>query len=430
MKIGIIGAGFTGLSAAYYLLESGHSVTLFEKDASPGGLAIGFTEKKWNWTLEKHYHHWFTNDHSVLGLAKEIDFPVVIKRPKTSVYVGGNIYQLDSPIALLKFPKLPLIDRIRMGFVLAYLRYNPFWKMLEGLNTKDFLKKTMGEKGYEMIWEPQLKNKFGGAADSISLAWFWARIKKRTPSLAYPKGGFLRFANNLVKQIEKKGGKVYFNTEVADLSSNGKPQIKFRAIGNSKLEIGNYDAVVVTLPTFFFFKIAPDLSEGYKNKYSALKGLGAINLVLRLRKRFLEDGTYWLSICDESSPIMAIVDHSNFMDIKNYNNEHLVYLGNYLPADHKYFNMDKSEILKIYDPFLRKLNNNYRKNLIGYEAFKVPFAQPIIPINYSKMIPPFQTPMPNVYLANIQQVYPWDRGTNYAVELGKKVSDLIMSNEI
>ena len=71
MRIGIIGAGFTGLSAGYNLLEKGHEVQIFEKDSAPGGLALGFQEKEWDWTLEKHYHHWFTNDKFVLNLAKK-----------------------------------------------------------------------------------------------------------------------------------------------------------------------------------------------------------------------------------------------------------------------------------------------------------------------------------------------------------------------
>ena len=156
-----------------------------------------------------------------------------------------------------------------------------------------------------------------------------------------------------------------------------------------------------------------------------LKGLGAINLVLRLKKQFLTDNTYWLNICDKNFPIMAIVEHTNFMDKKNYNNEHLVYLGNYLPHDHPYMDLSGEELLKIYDPYLRKINPSYRLSLISCSIFKVPFAQPIIPINYSRIIPPFKTPLNNVYLANIQQVYPWDRGTNYAIELGEKVAKLI-----
>ena len=159
-----------------------------------------------------------------------------------------------------------------------------------------------------------------------------------------------------------------------------------------------------------------------------LKGLGAINLILRLKKPFLEDGTYWLNICDKKSPIMAIVEHTNFMDKKYYNNEHIVYLGNYLPHDHPYMKMQADELLRVYDPYLKKINKNYQLSILNYQLFTVPFAQPIIPLNYSKIIPPFETPMKNVYLANIQQVYPWDRGTNYAVELGEKVAKLITNS--
>ena len=121
----------------------------------------------------------------------------------------------------------------------------------------------------------------------------------------------------------------------------------------------------------------------------SLKGLGAINLVLRLKEQFLKDGTYWLSICDTKSPIMAIVEHTNFMDKKYYNNEHIVYLGNYLPFDHEYMKMEKDQLLKIYDPILKKINPNYQLSIINSQLFKVPFAQPIIPVNYSKIVPPF-----------------------------------------
>ena len=89
--------------------------------------------------------------------------------------------------------------------------------------------------------------------------------------------------------------------------------------------------------------------------------------------------------------------------------------------------MNKEELLKLFDPYLRKINPVYRNNLIDYELFKAPFAQPIIPTNYSKIIPPMDTPLPNIYLANIEQVYPWDRGTNYAVELGQKVVKHILN---
>ncbi|MDP3726875.1 MAG: FAD-dependent oxidoreductase, partial [bacterium] len=199
MRIAVIGAGFTGLSVSYQLLKNGHEVTLFEKDSFPGGLALGFRLENWQWSLEKHYHHWFSNDDSVLALAKELNFETITKRPKTSVFVKNKIYQLDSPFHVLTFPKLKVQERLRMATVLALLRSNPFWQILEGIKTTDFLSAAMGKEPYKKIWEPQLQNKFGNYMNEISLAWFWARIRKRTAELVYPKGGFLEFANTFSK---------------------------------------------------------------------------------------------------------------------------------------------------------------------------------------------------------------------------------------
>jgi protoporphyrinogen oxidase len=424
MKVAVIGAGFTGLTAALRLSEAGNDVTVFEKDGHPGGLAIGYQEKNWDWTLEKHYHHWFTNDKFVLNLAREINHKVAIRRPKTSVYVNGHIHQFDSPKEVMLFPELSLIDRLRMGIIVGLLRYNPFWKPLEKINASTFLPQAMGKRAYKMIWEPLFKNKFGPYAADISLSWFWARIYKRTPSLAYPEGGFLTFANHLVEVIKQKGGRFNFNTEVLEVSDNDRISVKVKD-NNGKIIKHEFDKVIFTLPSFLFLKTTLNLPDSYKKRFSKLKGLSATNLVLRLKKPFLPNNTYWLSVCERDNPIMAMVEHTNFMDKEYYDNEHLVYLGNYLPLNHPQYQMDKHELLKRFDPYLKMINPDYYKHLIGYELFKAPFAQPIVPTNYSKMIPPMTTPFANIYLANIEQVYPWDRGTNYAVELGEKVAKLI-----
>lgn len=427
MNIAIVGAGFTGLTAAIKLLNQNHSVTIFEKEDLPGGLALGFKEKAWEWSLEKHYHHWFTNDNYALSLANKIKHRVIIKRPKTSVFVDNKIYQLDSPFSVMRFPKLNICQRLRMAIALGLLKYNPYWQQLEKYQASDILPKAMGKRPYEILWKPLLKSKFGKHMDTVSLAWFWARIRKRTPSLAYPEGGFLEFANALVKKIEDHGGNILFDTQISEIKK-AKDCIRLTCLNDSNHFIKTFDKVIVTLPSFIFLKITPDLPDSYKKKLSQLKGLGAINLILRLKKPFLNDGTYWLNVCDEKSPIMAIVEHTNFMDKKYYNNEHIVYLGNYVAHDHPYMKMTANELLKIYTPYLKKINPIFQLSTFNFHLFKVPFAQPIIPINYSKIIPPFETPLKNIYLANIQQVYPWDRGTNYAIELGEKVAGLVNEN--
>jgi len=418
MKIAIVGAGFTGLTAGRRLLQAGHEVTIFEKESLPGGLAMGFKDEKWQWSLEKDYHHWFTNDDSILSLAKEINYPVIIKRPETSVFVNSKFYKLDSAIDVLKFPELNFFERLRMGLALAFLKYNPFWKTLEKYKASEMLSKIMGEKPYKLLWEPLIIKKFGPYAQDISLAWFWARIAKRTSSLAYPEGGFLEFANALASQIKKKHGKIQFNHEVKNISTQ-KDQVK--------VDDQIFDKVIVTLPTTIFTKITPQLPRPYKEKLSQLKEISAVNLVLRLKKSFFQDKTYWLNICDTKFPVTAVVEHTNFMDKKFYNNEHLLYLGNYVPSDHPFMKMNKEELLKTYDVLLSRINKDYKSQIIESYLFLDYFAQPITPVNYSKIIPPLETPLKNVYLANMQQVYPWDRGTNYAVEMGKKVADVIFT---
>lgn len=423
MRIAIIGAGFTALSSAYRLVRRGHDVTIFEKKSHPGGLSGGFKEKLWEWSLDEYYHHWFTNDKYVLNLAAEIGYQTVIRRPTTSVLVEEKIYQFDSIKSILLFPKLSLLDKLRMAASVGVIRYDPFWKPLEGINASWMLPKAMGKNAYGKIWEPQFINKFGKYADEVSLAWFWARIRKRTQSLAYPVGGFLQFAEFLSEKITDFGGHVFLNTEVKSIKQeNG---VVLRAGDGNREQLYKFDAAIVTLPSSSFLKIAPQLPKEYKNSLAELRGIGATNLILRFTKQFFPDQTYWLSVCDKNSPVMAIVEHTNFMDKHHYNDEHIVYLGNYLPSDHPNFLASKEKLLKLYDRFLRKINPEYKKNLIDYKIFKSTFAQPIIPPYYSKILPSFRTPLRNIFLANIEQVYPWDRGTNYAVELGEKAARLL-----
>jgi|SRR3989344_596430 len=425
MKVGIIGAGFGGLAAAFRLSKSGIDVTVFESDDRPGGLAVGFKEKDWKWSLEKHYHHWFTSDWSVRNLAKDIGQEVIFVRPKTATFIDSKIKQLDSPLSLLTFSEIPFIDRIRMGAVLAYLRITNNWQPLEKITAENFIKNYMGDSSWKNLWGPLFKGKFDKYVDEISAAWFWARIKKRSPSLGYPVGGFLSFAEKLSRAVIKHGGNILYQSLVeAIYQEKSKLTIK---LANKEYK---FDKVICTLPSPLFIKIARVLPKKYVNSLLELKGIGAVNMILSFKKQFLTDGTYWLNIDKRDFPFLAVVEHTNFMDKKYYNNEHLVYIGNYLEHSHEYFKKNEGEIFYEFLPYLKKINPNFSESWVNkYYLFKAFFAQPIYPLNYSKVIPKFETPIAGLYLCNIQQVYPWDRGTNYAVEYGEKVAELVLKSK-
>ena len=129
--------------------------------------------------------------------------------------------------------------------------------------------------------------------------------------------------------------------------------------------------------------------------------------------------TYWLSVNDESWPFLAVVEHTNFVDKKNYGNEHIVYIGDYVDQNDPILSKSKDEIVDAFIPFLKKINPLVsRESVTRSFLFSVQYAQPIFTCGYQQTIPSIQTPLSNILYANMSQVYPWDRGTNYAIELG------------
>ncbi len=424
MKIGIVGAGFTGLAAAFVSSKLGHSVTIFEAGNQAGGLADGFRNKDWDWALDKHYHHLFTSDWSIRHLAEEVGCQIDFVTPKTSTYIDARKYQLDSPLSLLAFPKLPIIDRIRTGIGLALLKFNPIWQIFEHFTSEQYIRTIMGNKSWDVIWAPLFHGKFGEYASQISAVWFWARIFKRSQSLGYPRGGFTGLLEKLVAACKKQGVEFIYSSKISRIVSRTDSQVELW-IGNRK---HLFSKVICSLSSWQFAQIAEGLPETYKQKLTSAVGLGAIDLVLELKESFLSDGTYWLNINDRSMPYLAVVEHTNFVSRSHYAGKHLLYIGNYLKSSHRFFSLSPQELLKEYLPHLRKINPQFSANAVSASwIWKTPFAQPIVSVGYAASLPGQITPLPNVYLANMQQVYPWDRGTNYAVESGRRITDLIMS---
>ena len=413
MRVAIVGAGFTGLAGAHRLSKAGHEVVVFEKEEKAGGLAIGFKDPKWCWTLEAHYHHLFTSDNSIRDLAKEVGHEIIFTTPKTSTLYNGEIHKLDTPLSLLKFPYFSLTDKFRAGVTLFYLRTTNNWRFLEKEYAKDYLLRSMGKRVWEVLWEPLFSAKFGRFAHKVTAAWFFARIKKRSASLGYPEGGFQKLAESIQKSAEKNGAKFVFNKSLESFK-----------------DLKGFDRIICTLPAFHFIKLSGRLPAAYKKKLLSLEGLGAVNLVVALKKQFLRDGTYWLNINDRGYPFLAVVEHTNFMQKNKYGGDRLLYIGNYLEKTHPYFKRTARELLNEFVPHLKKINPKFEKSWVKKAwKFSAPFAQPVAPLNYSKKIPKHITPLKGVYLANVQQVYPWDRGTNYAVEMGERVARMVHAKD-
>ncbi len=428
-RVAIIGGGVTGLTAAYDLTRQAASpplqVTIYENGRQLGGLAAGFRGRPgWDWPLEHFYHHLFLSDKAMLALLDELDFAHALKsyRPNTAIHIQGNNYVLDSVTRVLRFPLIPLADRLRMGMVIAYLRYHPArpWRSFDRIVADAWLKRWMGERAYAAVWEFQLQGKFGDYYRQVNLAWFWARVYARTTRLAYFDGGFQAFIEHLAARVQAQGAQICTDAAVG--------AIRARVGGGFTIEVAgqppaDYDQVLSTVGPAAMAKLAPGLPAAYLGQLQQLQSMGAVVLTVALDRKLTAD-MYWISLPKrEGIPFLALVEHTNMIDPSHYAGDHLLYLGDYLPPDHRYFDLTAEQLLDEFAPHLKKFNPAFDRSWVtGAWVHTAKYAQPVPPVGYAALIPSTRTPLPGLFFASMSQVYPWDRGTNYAVELGRRVA--------
>lgn len=436
MKIAIIGAGFGGMAAAYDLKKAGHDVVIYESAEFVGGLASGFKEPHWDWSVEKFYHHWFQSDASMLGLIEELGWKVKVlfPRPLTVMYHNGKFYPFDSILKALLFPGLGFgLDKIRFGFVGLFLRLTNNWKALEKVTADSWMLKWAGKRVYEKMWKPLLIGKFGPFYRDVNMAWMWARIKARTTRLGTFEGGFQKFADMFADKLRSMGVDIKLGAKVESIKREHpgghlrQSQLSVRSDGTPR----SFDKVLVTTSPNLMAKLSPDLPEQYLKGLLELKSMGAVVMVLSLKHQLSKEGYYWFNLPkEEGYPMLALVEHTNYVSKDHFGGDHIVYAGDYLELGHEYFSMSDEQLLERFLPSFRKFNPEFSRDWIKKVwVTKTNYAQPVPLVNHSRNIPAIQTPIEGLYFASMSQVYPWDRGTNFAVEIGRRAARLMLETQ-
>jgi len=436
MKIAIIGAGFGGLAAAYDLAKVGHKVTIYEAAEAVGGLASGFKEPHWDWWVEKYYHHWFASDRHMLGLIRELGWEdkVLFPRPYTVLYHEGKFYPFDSILKAILFPGLGWgVDKIRFGLIGLYLRLTNNWRPLEQFTVDEWMRKWAGNKVYELMWEPLVIGKFGERYyKQVTMAWMWARLKARTTRLGTFKGGFQNFANLFADRLREMGVEIRLQTPVTlieqETSTGGGSTALTTGVSVRSEATEAYDQVLVTLSPEAMMRLVPSLPEEYFHRLRSMKSMGAVVMVLALKHQLSEEGYYWYNLPKSAGyPFLALVEHTNYVGAEHFGGDHIVYMGDYLEPEHEFFRLSQEELLERFLPALKKFNPRFERDWLKKSwLFRTAYAQPVPLVNHSQNIPDIKTPVEGVYFASLSQVYPWDRGTNFAVEIGRRAARMMV----
>lgn len=436
MKIGIIGAGYTGLTVAKELMENGQDVTIYEKQPYVGGMVN--TIEIFNTRLEKYYRHIFKSDKEAIKLIKDMGLEKELIWPATKMgYLSNKTpYAFGTPISLLKFKPLNFIQKLIFGFNVIHIKLINNYKKLEKETAEKWLIKRIGKKVYSQVWEPLLIAKFGERKDKVSMAWLWGKIKLRSTSstpegeqLGYIKGSYQKLTDKFYNYLIDKGVNIKLKANVKDIIKENDKYIIIHG-NDEKEEREEFDVIVSTID----YKGFENLFNKYikpeeKQKIQKVKYTSARTMLIVTNKSLTP--FYWLNIGDNDIPFGGIIEHTNFINKSNYDNNNIIYISNYMTEDNKLYNVTKEELLKEYMKHLTKINNEFKmENVKEYYVFDEKYAQPIIECNYSDYIMEEKLENEKIYLCTMPQIYPEDRGMNYAIKLGMKIAGEILEEDI
>ena len=427
----VIGGGFTGLAAAYELALHGIGVTVIEEDVEIGGLAGSFQvgDEK----LEKFYHHWFVSDKHITQIIKEMkkESSIIRRSVSTAVYYEKQVYPLSSPLALLLFKPLSFKNRLRLAMQMIHVHTLNNWKNLDHQTAERWLIKTGGKEVYRVLWRPLIHGKFGSFASKISALWIWNKLKLRGGSRAwdgkevlfYYRHGFAALAKRIADEIEARGGNILRREKaICLLTKDGK----ITGVKTTKGTI-KADAIIATMALPKIGKLLkPFVLKEYLASLLRIKYLANICVVLELNRSL--SNIYWLNVNDSDFPFVGVIEHTNFEPSKTYGGKHIVYLSKYLSEKDKLYKAKDSQVAEYCFPYLKQIYPAFRKDwIVDFHVWRARFAQPVVEHGYKELIPPTDTPLKGFYISTMAQIYPEDRGINYAIREGRRVARHIMN---
>lgn len=425
--VAVIGAGPMGLMAAYRLLQQGFAVTLFEKDDRIGGMTASFDFA--GTKIERFYHFICATDKALFDLLKELDLSDKLKWQDTKMgfYYDGQLYPWGDPISLLKFPKLDLISKIRYGLQAFLTSKVNNWDKLDKEYAHIWLKRWIGQKAYDVLWNSLFALKFYEYQNDLSASWIGTRIKRVgksrrnifQESLGYLEGGSDTLLNKMEQKILEMGGKIQLSADVQQIITKDNRVTGIQING----ETIPCDAVVSTIPLPYVTKLAPDLSEDSLHKINNIVNIGVACVLVKLKQPF--SPYFWMNINDKSIAIPGIIEYTNL----NPAPEKIIYAPYYMPQTHAKYRWTDQQFVDEVTTYLKRINPEFNESwILATHVARYAYSQTVCTPDFLSKLPPMKSSISQFYMADTSYYYPEDRSITESVQVGEKLAELVVAN--
>jgi protoporphyrinogen oxidase len=423
-RVIVIGAGAMGLAAAHRAAQLGHEVDLIEVDSVAGGMAAHFDFG--GLSIERFYHFVCRSDEPTFALMRELGIDDKMRWRSTSMgyFMKGKIHPWGDPISLLRFPHLSLVAKIRTGLQMFITTKASSFASIEDKTARQWLEKGSGREVYQTLWKRLMELKFYELADNVSASWIATRVRRIGNSrrsifqeeLGYIEGGSQTLVDALVSAYAAKDGRMHLATSVEKVVTEaGKVT---GVIAGGRFHAG--DAVISTVPTPLISQMIPDLPAASKAQYDAIQNIGVVCLIFRLKKSISKH--FWINIVDEQIDIPGLIQFSNLRPV----DDTVVYVPYYMPTTQAKWQWSDDQFVEEAFSYIRKVNPQITEtDLIDAKVGRLKYAQPVCEPGFLDTLPPIQTPIAGLQIADTCYYYPEDRGISESVRYGRRMAEAV-----
>ncbi|MBE7942224.1 MULTISPECIES: NAD(P)/FAD-dependent oxidoreductase [Ramlibacter] len=428
-KVAVIGAGPMGLAVAYELAKKGDDVTVFERDARIGGMtaAVDFGGVQ----IERYYHFVCGPDETTFQYLKEFGLYDKLKWTETHMgfYYNGKLHDWGHPVALLRFPGLTLPEKVRYGLHVMRAKGVSDWRPYDSFSSTEWIKRSIGERAYNVMWKSLFHYKFYELQDSLSAAWLGTRIKRVALSrknlfqerLGYIEGGSEVLIEAVARRITDLGGRIQLNASVQEIVSSSPAE----AAGPSKVvgvrvgdQVQHFDQVVSTIPLPYLSRIVPGLPPEERRKHEAIRNVGVVCVLLKLKRPFTRN--FWMNINDPRIEIPGLIEYSNLNPSVGAT---ILYAPFYMPQTHPKYGRPFQEFVDETIAAMRLIRPDWDSSeVIDSMASRYEYSQTVCSPGFYDALPPMQSGLQGLFLADTSHYYPEDRSIQESVKLGQQLA--------